>query len=183
MPRYKEPSQKQLDFVRWYTSPASPTYDNALQSAISAGFSESYAKSHASRRLVPLAKQMIKTKYSKQADRKADKAVEKAAFYRDLLDKAEKNIEKDLSIPDDADIKERHLKQKSTHFTAERLGKEQWSTKTITENHGLFTLNSESLEQLANTLNTAIEAQKPIKAEYTVHKLEQKDTEQGKKDS
>ena len=178
MPRRKAPSLRDLEFVQWYTSPASPTYDNAVQSAIRAGFAESYAKSNAHKRLVPLAKSMVVNKKAEQTD----KAIDRGEYYSKLLRQAEKNIESDLSIPDDADEKKLSLRQKTTHFTAERVGRDVWSTKQIVENSGLFTLTPDTLASLSNALQGNTQPAPPIiEADYTV-KLEETDakrTDQG----
>lgn len=177
MPRYNEPSQKQLQFVQWYTSPASPTYDNVVQSALKAGYNESYAKSHAYRKLVPLAKKKLR----KIAD-DTQKGADRSSFYTDLLRKAEDNIRKDLEISDTADDRKLALRQKSAHFTAERIGKEKWASKQIVENSGLFTLTSDTLATLSNALSGATQQQQPaIKADYTV-KLEDQDTKSDTKE-
>lgn len=166
MPRYKEPSQKQLDFVRWYTSPASPTYDNAMQSAIRAGFSESYSKSHASRTLVPIAKRLVTDKVAE----KIDKVVDRSAFYSELLQDAENGIAKRVRMDTKDDTKLTAIQQKDQHFTAERLGKDSWSTKTITENHGLISLTPDTLVKIADTLTDTLTAPQNdmIEADYTV---------------
>lgn len=174
----KAPSQKDLDFVRWYTSPASPTYDNAVQSAIRAGFSESYSKSRAYRRLVPLAKELVINKLAE----KTEQAVDRGQFYNDLLRDAEQGIAERVRMQTGGDSKMKAIQQKDQHFVAERIGKERWASKQIVENSGLFTLTPDTLATLSNALSGATQQQQPaIKADYTV-KLEDQDTKSDTKE-
>ena len=165
MGKKRQPSQKDLDFVRWYTSPASPTYDNATQSAIRAGFSESYAKSNAHKRLVPLAQKMVLDKVTA----KTEQVIDKGQFYNELLNDAEKGIAERVRMDTSNDVKQRSIQQKDQHFVAERIGKDKWASKKIVENQGLFVLNDKALETLASVVQGAISAPvEPLHADYTV---------------
>ena len=150
MPRLSEPSQKQLEFVRWYTSPASPTYDNVLQSALRAGYTESYAKNDAYRKLKPMAKKLVTSKLAKDVD----KSIERGQFYTDLLTDSEKGIAKRVRMDTKDDIKLIQVQQKEQQFVAERLGKERWSTRESEEKGGLVAVPANALSALANALDS-----------------------------
>ena len=171
MPRKKEPSQRDLLFVQWYTSPASPTFDNAMQSAIRAGFSESYAKSRAHQKLVPFAKKMVKERLARQTER----AVEKSDFYGDLLRDAEMGIAERVRMNTKGDPKMTAIKQKDQHFVTERIGKDTWSQKKIVENGGLVAINADNLAKLVENLQSLMQ-EKPLHADYTVVKDPEKPT-------
>lgn len=163
MPKLKELSQKQADFINWYTSPASPTYDNITQSAIRAGYTEKYARSQAYRTLKKLAQ-----KHIQKRTEKVEQAVDRSQFYNDLLHQAEMNIQEDLNIKSH-DPKMLALKQKSTHFTAERIGKDRWSQRKEVENTGKLTLPPNALEKLQSAFESlTIDNQPKPHADYEV---------------
>lgn len=165
-----ELSQKQADFIQWYTSPASPTYDNISASAMKAGYSRKYAHGQAYRTLKPLAKKFLEKRIEK-----VEHTVDRAQFYDDLLKDAEKGIAERVRMKVDGNEKMVAIQQKDQHFVAGTIGRDRWSTKTIVENHGLFKLDGDSLSKLQNTFQHAIEATKdaPIVAQYTVKADEQ----------
>lgn len=165
-----ELSQKQADFVQWYTSPASPTYDNISASAMKAGYSKKYAHGQAYRTLKPLAKKFLEKRIEK-----VEHTVDRAQFYDDLLRDAEKGIADRVRMKTNGDSKMVGIQQKDQHFVAGTIGRDRWSTKQIVENSGLFTLTGDTLNTLANALQGATQQQQPIiDADYTV-KLEDKD--------
>lgn len=143
MPKFKEPSQKQLAFVKYYTDPASPTYDNITQSALRAGYTEKYAKGQAYRLLKPIADRIT----GKGAE--ISHVRETATRHDRMLRKAEENLEKDLNIKDDADNVKLGIRHKTNLFVAETLGKDRYSKKTEVHNTGYNELNGVVADRLS----------------------------------
>ena len=168
-------SQKQADFVRWYTSPASPTYDNVVQSARRAGFSDSYSKSHAYRKLVPLAEKEVQ-----KVIKDKNITVDRSQFYNELLSDAEKGIAERVRMKAEKDVKLMSIQQKDQHFVAERLGNEKWHTKQKTENTSYTNLLENTLASLADNISSALDH--PPKADYIVKPGENEATESTESD-
>lgn len=169
MPKLKEPTPQMLEFWKWYASPASPTFSNAYQSALKAGYSHTYAKGNVHRTLIPYMKKQTGILKKRDGNKELQKIDKKAQFYSELLEQAEQNIKKDLSIPDDSDKEKLQMRQKATFFTAERIGKKEWSTKDQDEKAGLVAISGDTLHKLADTLaNLSSGNDEPIKAQYTV---------------
>lgn len=165
MAKQKALTQKQLAFIKWYTSPASPTYDNAMQSAIKAGFSYGYAKSHASRSLKPLVKRVLDNKH-----KDAETEVDRSQFYQELLTEAENGIAERVKMKT-KDPKMLQIQQKDQHLVAETIGKERWSKRTEVENTGKVLLPANTFEKLADTFLAAVENSAPKdlpRADYDV---------------
>lgn len=87
-PRVKKYTPQQLDFAMRYYLPNSPTYGNALQSAIKAGFSEKYAKTITTMGLDWIEKILLEI-----IGKPEDKA--------NLIAKAKKVLSRSLDSPDD----------------------------------------------------------------------------------
>ena len=155
---------KQLDFIDYYTNPKSDTYSNATQSAMKAGYSESYSKTHAYTRLVPLVADKIQ--------QKEDRLIEKASKREKMLAKAEENLDKDLSIEDDASPALRAIRSKTTTFVAETVGKEVYSKAQGVENLTVNVISPNTSEVLQATMGNLLGAQNDstpaIEADYDV---------------
>lgn len=87
-PRVKKYTPQQLDFAMRYYLPNSPTYGNALQSAIKAGFSEKYAKTITTMGLDWIEKILLEI-----IGKPEDKA--------NLIAKAKRVLNRSLDSPDD----------------------------------------------------------------------------------
>lgn len=102
-----ELNPKQIAFLAGYTNPNSPTFGNALQSALKAGYAQQYAES--------ITAQMPDWLLENLGDIKR-------------LQKAERNLDRALDIDiKDKDHGEKGLK--ATLFVAERLGKKKYSLR------------------------------------------------------
>lgn len=128
----KNKDQRQIDFLNFYLSPTSETFQNARQSALKAGYSNHYADN-------------IMAKMPDWLTEANGRRVR-------ILEKAEKNLEEFLDMPvdvmktedsDDEDGAPRtylatdaslvKIKQDTTKFVAERLGKKHYATKDAEE--------------------------------------------------
>lgn len=100
--------QQQL-FLKGYTDPKSPTFGNALQSALKAGYSEEYANNITS--LMPdwLSENIGKSKMVMKAERNLDMALD--------------------GLLDDPDKGGRPLQYKASEFTLKALKKEEYSDR------------------------------------------------------
>jgi hypothetical protein len=160
---------KQVDFVNYYTNPASDTYGNAAQSAMKAGYSKSYAYDRAYAKLVPLVPKEIKLRESK--------VIEESTRHHRLLEKAEKVIEDDLDIPTNAEPRLRQIRSKTSHFIAETVGKDTFSKRTETITQGKSVIPDNALNSIMDTLNTLANNQpqaieEPIRVDYEVKEPE-----------
>lgn len=162
MPRRNNLSQKQLDFIQWFTSPASPTYDNVRQSAMKAGYSETYATGLAYRNLVPLA---AKYKPSLNPQKQLEKTEKAANFYEELLRDAERGIAQRVRMHTNDDPKLIQIQQKDQHFVSERLGKDKWSARKEVENVGFTENVSDMLSNFADML-TKPQQTEPLPVQY-----------------
>jgi hypothetical protein len=171
----KEPTPKQLDFWAKYTNPHSPTYSNAVQSALAAGYSKSYALGRVHSVLVPFMHRYYKERLKVKTPE--EKVLDNATKYERMLEKAEQNLSEDLHIQHSNDEKLRQLRNKTSMFVAERVGREQWATKTITENKGYTNLVENTLQSLAENLANALGDQQnaPIHADYEIIEAENGD--------
>lgn len=154
MPRRKkvyEPTPKALMFWEKYTNPNSPTYSNARQSALAAGYSDAHAKSRIHVQTIPKMKQYIAENYH-GGKTIPDKIVEQAEKREKMLEKAEQNIEKDLSIGDHEGEKLRGIRNKTTLFVAETLGKDNYSRRSEVVNTGYEALNEVVQAKLSSVL-------------------------------
>ena len=135
---------KQLDFIKFYTSPTSSTYSNASQSAMKAGYSESYARKQTHKTLMPL----VRDKYQRK-----EKAIAKQANkYDDMLDKAEKGLTDDLNIPSDASPAMRALRNKTGLFIAETIGKERYSKASVLDKAVIAVITPNTNETIQATM-------------------------------
>ena len=114
----------QMLFIQYYFDPKSETFSNARESAVKAGFSESYAK--------------VMT-----AESFGLKWVAEAFNEMDLINKADRNINNFLDLEESSDSKLR-VKSEITRFVAERLNKKKYSTKTETD----ITSNGERIDTI-----------------------------------
>jgi hypothetical protein len=118
---------KMLAFKAYYLDPQSPTYNNALQSALKAGYTQSYAET--------ITAQAADWIYSGDNLRK------------EMLEKAERNLNKIIDMSDDKLENPTMAKmwQDTNKFISERLGKEFYSSRQeLTDKGGrrLFTEKS-----------------------------------------
>lgn len=89
-------SAKQIDFALRYYLPSSPTYDNALQSALAAGYSESYARTITTNFDLPWLKNIVYEIVGKSTDKK--NMVEKAKrVLNKSLDSVDEKIAQDTA--------------------------------------------------------------------------------------
>jgi len=92
-------------FLKAYTDPKSPTFSNALQSGLKAGYSQEYSESITTKGLDWLAENVGKG---------------------NLIKKAEKNLEMALDgLLDDAEKGAKLIQYKATEFTLKTQGKDQ----------------------------------------------------------
>ncbi len=98
-----EVDPRQALFLKAYLDPKSETFSNAYQSGLQVGYSKEYAENITS--LLP------------------DWLSENIG-YDQMLNKAEKNLEKLL------DSKDEKVQLDTTKFVASRLGKKKWSERT-----------------------------------------------------
>lgn len=101
---------RQILFLKNYLNPSSPTFSNALQSAIKSGFSKEYSRQIAS----------IKNEWITESIRQED-----------LLSKAESNLQEFLASNED-----KKIKADITKFVAERVGKAKYSVRSEVEHTG-----------------------------------------------
>lgn len=103
---------QQEAFLAAYTDPKSPTFSNATQSALKAGYSQEYADNITS--LLP------------------DWLSESMGDMR-RLKKAERNLEKILDMKAGKDNARLKIQQDTSKFIAETVGKNKYSKKTETD--------------------------------------------------
>ena len=103
----KNLDKRQLDFLAYYMNPKSPTFTNAYQSAIKAGFAKQYAESITSMELDWLSEAMGNQK---------------------MVKKAEKNLDEFLGFGN-KDKDKLKIKADISKFVAERLNKNKWSQR------------------------------------------------------
>jgi hypothetical protein len=135
--QYK-PDPRQALFLKHYLDPKSQTFSNAYQSAIKAGYEEEYAK----------------VILSKDLDWMSESVKTESMVY-----KAEKNLEKILdmnAISEEGKVDTSLLKvvADTSKFITERLAKDKYSSKQVTEHTGKVEIvdNSE-LDKLAEELD------------------------------
>lgn len=100
---------KQALFKEFYLNPKSETFGNAKQSAIRAGFEESYANS---------------------ITRDSTDWVAEVVRDADRLRKAEKVLDKTLDMIDDEDTVRQKLAQDTAKFVAKSMGREKYAERT-----------------------------------------------------
>lgn len=122
----KNKDQRQIDFLSYYLNPKSETWNNALASAIKAGYSE---------------------KYSRQIVSRGNEWVLDGVRQRErMLVKAERNLDEFLDMPTTNEIigkmgekivyddpKLKKIKADVSTFTAETLGKKYYSKRGALE--------------------------------------------------
>lgn len=137
-------SQRQLEFIDHYTNKLSDTYDNVMQSAITAGYSREYAKNRAHIYLVPLAREYMERR-KENIDEREQKRLE-------MLKDAENVLHEDLKISSDSAPTMRAIRNKTASFVAERVGRDNWSARTEVVNVGRELFEGEKGEVLELTL-------------------------------
>lgn len=142
-----KPDPRQGEFLKNYLDRKSPTFANAYQSAIRAGYSEDYAK----------------TIVSRDSDWISDNVRTES-----MVQKAEKNLEKILDmnvVSEEGKVDTGLLKvvADTSKFVTERLAKDKYSSKQVTEHTGKVEIvdNSE-LDKLAEEID------KKNKEEYEI---------------
>lgn len=131
---------QQIEFAMRYYLPNSPTYGNALQSALKAGYSQEYAESITTRNL-----DWIEKILSEIVGKPEDK--------QSLVTKAKKVLNKSLDSPDEK------LAQDTAKFIAK-------STPEFAEKQDI-TSNGETLKSVKVTLVNAAINHKEVKGEQT----------------
>ena len=134
--RYETPSgqsrklsPKMAAFKAYYIDPQSPTYANALQSALRAGYTESYANS-----------------ITAQAASWLDSTEN---LRKEMLEKAERNLKEIVDMPKEERENPQMAKiwQDTNKFISERLGKEVYSARQeLTDKGGRRLFNDTSKE-------------------------------------
>jgi hypothetical protein len=144
--RYETPSgqsrklsPKQKAYLAYYNDPQSPTFSNALQSALRAGYSQQYAEN-----------------LTASATRSSWKDA-KTTFYEEILEKAEQNLKKIVDMPEER-FKENAQMMKiwkdTSAFVSERIGKDTWSSRQeLTDKGGRRLFNDSSKETAAIPLS------------------------------
>jgi hypothetical protein len=109
----KRMTPKQIAYRAYYDDPQSPTYGNATQSALKAGYSKHYANS--------LTSEGQRNQWMDVGDN----------FRKQLLEKAERNLMKLVDMPEDTRENPQMAKiwQDTNKFVSERLGKEVYSAR------------------------------------------------------
>ena len=120
--RRKHITQKQLLFLSFYTDPASDTFDNAFRSGLKAGYSTS-----TSQRLKH--EDHIKDLLQEQRDSIYTIGKDAEARRVRILAQAEINLEEYVTS-NPQDKTDKTIKADMTKFTAERLAKDHYSTRT-----------------------------------------------------
>lgn len=110
---------RQALFLALYLDPKSPTFSNALQSALKAGYEQYYAEAITSKMPTWLAEKVRDN---------------------DLVAKAEENLKEFVEMKHGGDPRWGKIKADISKFVAERLKKEKWSAR-----HELTGPNGESL--------------------------------------
>lgn len=152
---------RQLDFIKYYTSPKSDTYSNAVQSAIAAGYSATYSHSFAHSKLVPLVEERLK--------QKEKRLITQAEKREKMLAKAEENLNEDLNIEHNNDKDLRKLRNSTSVFISETIGKDVYSRKQTVENVGKAVIPENTLNALENAFSSLTAAKhEATRAEYTV---------------
>ena len=140
--RYETPSgqsrkltNKQKAYLAYYNDPSSSTFDNALQSALKAGYSQQYAEN-----------------ITASATRSSWKD-SKTSFYEEILEKAESNLKKIVDMPE-SEYKESAQVMKiwkdTNTFVSERIGKDTWSSRQELTDKGGRRLFNESSKETAS---------------------------------
>jgi len=135
--RYETPSgqsrkltPKMKLYLAYYNDPQSPTFNNSLQSALRAGYSQQYAEN-------------ITSKATRSSWKDA-----KTTFYEEMLEKAEKNLSKLVDMPleehiDNASVLK--ILKDTNAFVSERIGKDKWSARQeLTDKGGRRLFNDSS---------------------------------------
>lgn len=107
---------KQIEFLKNYLNPKSKTFGNAVQSALKAGFTESYANN-----LMTLMPDWLSENMGDM----------------EMVKKAERNLDEILELPTTKDNSRLKIKSDISKFVVERLNKKKWSErKELTGDEG-----------------------------------------------
>lgn len=132
----RKPTARAKSFMSFYFDPTSPTFNNARQSALRAGYSEDYANN-----------------ITVQGPDYMTTDVRRAA----MLQKAEKNLEAIMDEPkEEAKKVPQNYKtwQDTNKFIAERLGKEAYSTRTeLTGKHGTPLFDEQRRSEISSKID------------------------------
>lgn len=111
-----ELNEQQITFLKAYTDPKSPTWSNALQSALKAGYSQEYAESITAQMPNWLSENLGNVK---------------------LLQKANKNLEMALDgLLDDPEKGAKQIQYKATEFVQKGLNRQTFGDKQEIEHKG-----------------------------------------------
>jgi hypothetical protein len=117
-------------FISYYFNPKSPTFSNALQSGLKAGYTQEYSESITAQGTAWFAEALSDQKRLATAERVLDEMMEmpvkriKSTRQSSEDDEDEESI--DVVITDPALVK---IKQDTAKFVAERMGKHKYSTR------------------------------------------------------
>ena len=129
---------RQALFYRYYFDPKSDTFSNAIQSGLKAGYSEEYSRVILSKELNWMSEFVKSSSMVQKAERNLDK----------ILDM---NVVSEEGKVDTGVLK---VVADTSKFVTERLAKDKYSSKQVTEHTGKVEIvdNSE-LDKLADKLN------------------------------
>jgi hypothetical protein len=122
---------QQIAFLTHYNDPQSPTFGNALQSALKAGYRQEYAES-------------ITHKNPQWLHEGVDRAK--------LLEQAEKNLQRYATQEPENDT-DKKLQVDVSKFIAERVGKTYYSTRTESMNVHVNVVSEETRKQVDTALD------------------------------
>lgn len=132
-PRVRDPQQ--IAFLAAYNDPNSPTFGNALQSALKAGYTQQYAEN--------ITGQQPKWLQESTIDRVA------------LLAQAEKNLHHYATATPENDTDKR-LQVDVSKFVSERLGKQYYATRSESVNVHIQAVSEETKQQVNKALDDVL---------------------------
>lgn len=134
--QYK-PDPRQALFLKHYLDPKSPTFSNALQSALKAGYEQEYAENITHLEPNWLSESIGTDQMVKKAERNLNKILEMEAVSEEgKVDTGTLKVVADIS-----------------KFVTERLAKDKYSSKQVTEHMGKIEMvNDSELDKLAEDL-------------------------------
>lgn len=132
--QYTAPDPRQALFLKYYLDKNSDTFSNALQSALRAGYEQKYAEAILSSNTKWL-EESVKSLNHERMLRKAEKNLDE---FLDLDTTNKKIVDDEVIEYQDSQLVK--VKQDTTKFVAERLGKKVWSQKTEVETKNVILL-------------------------------------------
>lgn len=127
---------KMKAYIAAYNDPLSPTFGNALQSALKAGYSKEYANN-------------FTVKDQRNAWKDSATATD---MYTEMLQKAENNLKKIVEMPESeykGNTQVMKIWKDTNTFVSERLGKDKWSSRQELTDKGGRRLFSNAAKETA----------------------------------